>query len=191
MHWTTSLKKTEPWTCSLSQLYLRSVFNFLQELVLIQLTGFLSVSRAGSAKNTVGRGSLHRILHQGLHSFKTLFRIRDHSSLTLHKSIFVQMDPAALAALPTEKAFKMELKRGQVPSANTKIYILPKFKHMPIFIIVDRLSSTMPSSYITAIPTNRRTNEDVPLLRGKSFKITLSHHYNNDSCNFQVHPRLR
>jgi len=81
---------------------------------------------------------------------------------------FIKMDPAALAALPTEKAFKMELKRGQVPSANTKIYILPKFKHMPIFIIVDRLSSTMPSSYITAIPTNRRTNEDVPLLRGTS-----------------------
>lgn len=33
------------------------------------------------------------------------------------------MDPAALDALPTEKAFKMELKRGQVPSAKTKVYI--------------------------------------------------------------------
>jgi len=36
---------------------------------------------------------------------------------------FIKMDPAALAALPTEKALKMELKRGQVPSAKAKVYI--------------------------------------------------------------------
>ena len=38
------------------------------------------------------------------------------------------MDPAALEALPTEKAFKMTLKRGQVPSAKKKLDKLPKFK---------------------------------------------------------------
>ena len=41
------------------------------------------------------------------------------------------MDPAALEALPTEKAFKMTLKRGQVPSAKKKLDKLPKFKYLP------------------------------------------------------------
>ena len=78
----------------------------------------ISVSGTKLAKTAVGRGGVHRILHQGKNdSFpQKCSKTHYHSSVSKLRSIIscLQMDPKALEALPEEKTTKMELKRGQV-----------------------------------------------------------------------------
>ena len=102
-----------------------SLWTYYFELCLIFLTHLLFkliclilVPGTKLAKTAVGRGGVHRILHQGKNdSFpQKCSKTHYHSSVSKLRSIIscLQMDPKSLEALPTEKATKMELKRGQV-----------------------------------------------------------------------------